>query len=142
MSGVPVGPPVAPATPVPAAFLNATTVSIPSKPACSGVAVTTAPASLPAALAAQLSETPDWGSLRLTSDHGSAPPESVDRCEPAAAGPSCETKATISSPAGVVVSAGAVSALFARRFTDASIEIVAGAGALLSTVTSTGLESV
>ena len=97
--------------------------------------------SLPVAFAAQISETPDWVSLRLTSDHVRPPPETVARCAAAPPGPSCDTKATISSPAVVVVSAGAVSVPLARRLTDASIEIVAGGGALLSTVTSTGAES-
>src|SRR3954470_5742644 len=140
MSGAPDCAPDAPATPTPAALRNAITCSRPSKPARSGVAVMLAFVSFAVARAVQTSDTPACESLRLTSDQVSPPPVTVVRCCAAPRGPSAVTNATSCSPAAAVVSAVAVSVPRAWRVTLVSIEIVAGGGALLSTVTRTDVE--
>src|SRR5258705_12222700 len=103
MSGAPDGAPAAPATPVPAALRNAITVSDPSKPERSGVAVTVWLVSVPVAFALQISDVPAWVLLRLTSVHVSPAPVTVALCPPAPFGPSIATNASTASPAVGVV---------------------------------------
>ena len=75
--------------------------------------------------------------LRLTSVQVSPAPVTVALCAAAAFGPSKATNASTASPAVGVVSAGDVSVPLACLTTSRSTEIVAGGGALLSTVTVT-----
>ena len=121
----------------PAALRNAITVSDPSKPERSGVAVTVWLVSVPVAFALQISDVPAWVLLRLTSVHVSPAPVTVALCAAAAFGPSKATNASTASPAVVVVSAGDASVPLACLTTSLSIPIAAGGGALLSTVTVT-----
>ena len=93
--------------------------------------------SVPVALADQISATPDCVSLRLTSDHMSPPPVTVERWPAAPLGPSPATNAMMTSLALGVVSAGEVSVPLACRKTFWSTLIVAGGGAVLSTLTIT-----
>ena len=111
------------------------TVSDPSKPERSGVAVTVWLVSVPTAFALQISDVPAWVLLRLTSVHVSPAPVTVALCAAAALGPSKATKASTASPAVGVVSAGDASVPLACLTTSRSIPSVAGGGALLSTVT-------
>src|SRR5436190_14592271 len=113
------------------------TVSEPSKPERSGVAVTVWLVSAPTAFALQISDVPACVLLRLTSVHASPAPVTVALCAAAALGPSRATKASTASPAVGVLSAGDASVPLACLTTSRSIASVAEGGALLSTVTVT-----
>ena len=94
--------------------------------------------SVPGALADQISETPACESLRLTSVQVSPAPVTVARWAAAPLGPSSATNATSCSPAVGRRQPGAVSVPCARLDHACRSMIVAGGGAVLSTLTATG----
>ncbi len=142
MSGAPVGAPDAPATPTPAALRNAITCSCPSKPARSGVAVMLAFVSFAVARAVQTSATPACESLRLTSDQVSPPPVTVVALGRRAVRPvGADERHELLAGRGRGQRRSPSACRVAWRVTLVSIEIVAGGGALLSTVTLTDAES-